>query len=219
MALIVPILGAMSGSIRGVVFSHNKGGAYTRGRTIPTNPTSAKQSAARGVLATLSSQWSTLSAAQRADWELWAGVNPVVNRLGQAFNRTGQQAFVGLNARLLQAGTTAVLTCPATTAPGDLLTLVITATAPTGISAAFTTTPLAAGHRLLLWQTLPRTAGNNPNRRQSRLLGYTAAAAVSPAVFVSPYPAVVTNVSNFWGQVMDAAGQVSPGIKASGTFV
>lgn len=213
MALLLPTLGELSGSIRGVVYSHNKGGAYARGRTIPTNPTSVKQSAARSIFATLSSQWSTLTAGQRADWELWAGLNPVVNRLGQSFLRTGQQAFVGLNSRLLQAGTTAVLTCPATTAPGDLLTLVVTATAPTGISAAFTTTPLAAGHRLLLWGTLPASAGTNKNRRQSRLIGYTAAAAATPAVFVSPYPAVVGNVSNFWAQVMDAAGQVSGGIK------
>lgn len=219
MALILPTLGELSGSIRGNVYSHNKGGAYVRGRTIPTNPTSVKQSAARGILGTLSSQWSTLTAGQRADWELWAGVNPVVNRLGQSFLRTGQQAFVGLNSRLLQAGAAAVLTCPATTAPADLLTLVVTATAPTTLSAAFTATPLAAGKRLLLWQTLPRTAGNNPNRRQSRLVGYSAAAAASPFAVTSPYPAVVTNVSNFWAQVMDAAGQVSAGIKASGTYV
>lgn len=218
MALILPTLGELSGSIRGNTYSHNKGGAYVRGRTIPTNPTSVKQSAARAILATLSSQWSTITAGQRADWELWAGVNPVVNRLGQAFQRTGQQAFVGLNARLLQAGGTAVLTCPATTAPGDLLTLVVTATAPTGISAAFTTTPLAAGERLLLWQTLPQSAGTNPNRRQSRLVGYSAAAAATPAVFVSPYPAVVGNTTNFWGQRMDAAGQVSPGIRARATY-
>jgi hypothetical protein len=219
MAKILPTLGALSGSIRGNVFSHNKGGAYVRGRTIPTNPTSLKQSAARAVLATLSSQWATITAGQRADWEQWAALYPLVDALGQSFQRSGQQAFVGLNARLLQAGTTAVLTCPATTGPGDLLTLVVTATAPTGISAAFTATPLAAGKRILLWQTLPTSPGRNPNRRQARLIGYTAAAAASPAVFVSPYPALVGQASNFWGQVMDAAGQVSAGIKASGTYV
>lgn len=218
MALFLPTQGELSGSIRGVVYSHNKGGAYARGRTIPTNPTSTKQSSARAIFATLSSQWSTLTAGQRADWELWAGLNPVVNRLGQSFLRTGQQAFVGLNSRLLQAGATAVLTCPATTGPGDLLTLVVTATSPTTLSAAFTATPLAAGQRILLWQTLPGSAGKNPNRRQSRLVGYSAAAAASPFAPTSPYPAVVGNVSNFWGQIMDAAGQVSPGIKARSTY-
>lgn len=218
MALILPTLGELSGSIRGNVYSHNKGGAYVRGRTIPTNPTSVKQSAARSILATLSSQWSTITAGERAEWEIWAGANPVVNRLGQSFLRTGQQAFVGLNSRLLQAGATAILTPPATTAPGDLLTLIVTATAPTGVSAAFTSTPLAAGHRLLLWGTIPKSAGTNPNRRQSRLIGYSAAAAASPAVFVSPYPALVGNTSNFWAQVMDAAGQVSGGIKDGSTW-
>lgn len=219
MAKCLPIYGEMSGSVRGNTWSHNKGGLYVRGRTIPTNPTSTKQSAARAILATLSSQWSTITAAQRLDWEQWAALNPVVDSLGQSFNRSGQQAFVGLNSRLLQAGAVAVLTCPATTGPADLLTLVVTATSPTGISAAFTATPLGAGKRLLLWGTIPGSAGRNPNRNQARLIGYTAAAAATPAVFVTPYPGLVGNTSNFWAQVMDAAGQVSPGIKAGSTWV
>lgn len=219
MAKIAPIWGAMSGSMRGCVWSHNKGGAYVRGRTIPTNPNSVKQSAVRAILATLSSGWSGLTDAQRAAWDGWAAVNPIVDSLGESVLRSGQQAYVGLNSRLLQAGTTASTAPPAVTGPADLLTLVVTATAPTGISAAYTTTPLAAGHRVLIWQTLPRSAGANPNRKQARLLGYTAAAAASPAVFVSPYPAVAGNTSNFWGVVMDQYGQVSPGIRDAGTFV
>lgn len=219
MAKIAPIWGAMSGSMRGCVMSHNKGGAYVRGRTIPTNPTSVKQSAVRAILGTLSSGWSVLTDAQRAAWNGWAAVNPITDALGESILLSGHQAYISLNTRLVQGGATASVSPPATTGPGDLLTLVVTATAPTGISAAYTVTPLAAGHKVLIWQTLPRSPGTNPNRRQARLLGFSAAAAASPAVFTSPYPGVVGNTSQFWGQVMDIYGQVSPGIRDSGTFV
>lgn len=219
MAKISPMLGAMSGSMRGVVFSHNKGGAYLRGRTIPTNPTSVKQSFIRAAVATLSSGWSGLSAADQLLWNQWASLNPVTDSLGNSFQRSGQQAYVGLNTRLAIGGVAAIATPPPGTGPSDLLTLVVTATAPTGISAAFTATPLAAGQKILLWQTLPGSSGRDPNRRASRLVGITAAAAASPAVFVSPYPGMVGQTSNFWAQVMDANGLVSPGIRDAGTYV
>lgn len=219
MAKISPIWGAMSGSMRGCTWSHNKGGAYVRGRTVPTNPSAVKQSAIRAILGTLSSNWTLLTAAQRVDWNTWASINPVVDSLGNSFLRSGQQAYVGLNSRLMLGGAVPVATPPATTGPADLLTLVVTATAPTGISAAFTTTPVASGKKILLWQTLPSNAGRNPNRNQSRLVGVSAAAPASPLVFTTPYPAAVGNTSNFWAQVMDAAGQVSSGIRASGTYV
>lgn len=219
MAKILPFLGELSGSARGLVFSHNKGGAYVRGRTIPTNPTTLKQSAVRAILATLSSSWSGLTAGQRAEWAMWAELNPVVNSLGQSIQRTGQQAYVGLNTRLLQAGAAAVVTCPDSTGPGDLTTATAVATAPGSIVVTYTVTPLAAGQRLVLWSTLPQTVGRNPNRNQARLIGYTAAAAASPQTFASPYPALATQVSNLWVAVMDDAGQVSPGKRISATWV
>lgn len=219
MAKISPIWGAMSGSIRGCVFSHNKGGAYVRGRTIPTNPTSVKQSFIRAAVATLSSGWSGLSAGDQVLWNQWAALNPITDSLGLSVQRSGQQAYVGLNVRLALGGVAAISTPPPVTGPSDLLTLVVTATAPSGISAAFTASPLPAGSKLLLWQTLPGSAGRDPNRRQSRLIGITAAAAASPAVFVSPYPGMVGQTANFWAQVMDANGLVSPGIRDAGTYV
>lgn len=214
MVKILSIVGTLSGSINGTTYSHNKGGAYIRKRSIPTVPASGKQTAARALLAFLSAAWSnSLSATQQTEWNDWAAVNPISDALGQSIQLTGHQAFVSLNARVVGAGGTFIHTSPVVTAPAPLLTLVVTATAPTTISAAFTTTPLAAGLKLALWMCLPTLPGSDPNVKQSRLIGYSAAAAASPATYVSPYPFLSTQAVNFWGAVLGADGQVSQVIK------
>lgn len=212
MAKCMPMMGDMSGSMGGCTWSRNKGGLYVRLRSVPTNPNTVKQTAARSILGTLSSAWGSLTAAQRTQWNDWASVNPVVDSLGQSIVLSGQQAFVGLNARLLGAGAVLVATPPAVTGPADLVTVTATATAATGVIAlTYTTTPLAAGLKIATWCTLPQPAGRNPNRPQARLIGYSAAAAASPQSFTSPYPALAGQTSNAWVTVMDAAGQISAG--------
>jgi hypothetical protein len=63
------IVAGASGSIRGLTASHNRGGQYFRGRTIPTNPNSVFQQAVRNNLSVLQTRFlSTLTAAQRLAW-------------------------------------------------------------------------------------------------------------------------------------------------------
>jgi hypothetical protein len=208
-ALILPIHGEMSGSIAGNVFSHNKGGQYVRQRTIPTNPNSTKQQQARSILQTLSAAWRGLSTANQTAWDNYAAANPALNALGATFLRSGHQAYVGLNARLLLAGVARVDTAPVAATPAELTTITPTLTAPTGISIVFAPTPQPAGTRVIAWITLPGSAGKNPNLRQARLVGATAAAAATPAVFVSPFPAAVGQVSNLFVGTMGPDGQIS----------
>lgn len=220
MAKCLSMMGDMSGSVGGCTWSRNKGGLYVRSRTVPTNPNSLKQTASRSILGQLSSGWSLLTGAQRTQWGDWAALNPIVDSLGQSISLSGQQAYVGLNARLLGAGATAVATPPAATGPGDLVTATATYTAASGaIVVTFTTTPLAAGIKLAVWATLPQSPGRNPNRKQARLIGYTAAAAASPATVTSPYPAAVGQIANAWVCQMDAAGQVSAGKRINLTAI
>lgn len=219
MAKISPILGGLSGSIAGSTFSHNKGGQYVRQRTIPTNPTTTKQSAVRNIIAIVSSSWFGLTANQRTEWEQWAALYPVVDSLGQSVQLTGHQAFVGLNTRLQLAGVAIVPTCPVGAGPVDLTTATVVATAPGSVVVTYTPTPLPAGVRLVAWGTLPAKVSVNPNRRQARLLGISAAAAVSPQTVASPYVAIAGQASNFWLAVQNAAGQISPGIRVTTTWV
>lgn len=207
-----------SGSNAGTTWSHNKGGQYTRNRRTPTNPNSVKQQAIRNILGALSSAWSALTANQQTEWNDWAAINPVVDTLGSSINLSGHQAFVMLNSRLLQSGSTVNNSPPAGAGPGQLLTATVTATSPATISVAFTATPLAAGQKLMVWQTLPSTLGRNPNMNQARQIGYGAAATASPLAITSVYPGVVGTRSNFFVTIMDSAGRIAPPIKAQATF-
>lgn len=212
-ATFVPMLGDLAGSMGDVVFSHNKGGAYVRRRAIPTNPTTGKQTLARSALSGLSSRWQDLSDAQRQEWTMWAEGHPVTNRAGMAVTLTGQQAYIACNARLSQCGGTVLDSCPLTNTPSDLDTVTVGAVAATDVFTVTFTGTVPSGGRLLLWQTLPAAAGNNPNRRQARLIGYTDADPTSPATLTSPYSGIAGQTVNVWVQVMDASGQVSAGLR------
>lgn len=209
MALLNPIHGEMSGSIGANTYSHNKGGSYVRLRAIPTNPNSAKQQQIRSILQTLSAAWRALTTDQQTGWANWAALNPGLNPLGLSFFRSGAQAYVGLNSRVVLAGDARIDDPPTAPTPAELSTVTIVATAPDQVAVTWTPTPLAAGERLYVWGSLPGSAGRNPNFRQSRLIGIGPAADASPTTITSPYPAIATNVSNFYVARMGADGQIS----------
>ena len=114
--LFNPLLGTeLSGRIGGIIASHNKGGAYFRAGTIPTNPNTIFQQAVRTAVASLTSSWnSTLSEAQREAWDLYAFNVPVTNRIGKQVNISGLAMFVRSNVARTQAGEDAVITAPST---------------------------------------------------------------------------------------------------------
>lgn len=89
---------AVSGSIGGITYSHNRGGMYTRGRAIPTNPSTNPQQYLRNAFSYLAERWSnTLTAAQRLAWDTYAANVPVTDKLGQQINLTGQNMYIRSN--------------------------------------------------------------------------------------------------------------------------
>ena len=102
--LIKGIFTAISGSIGGVTGSHNKGGQYLRARTVPVNPNSLAQQRARADFTTAITGWGALSDAQRAAWNTFAGEQSWTNRLGDAMQLSGQQAYIACNSKILAAG-------------------------------------------------------------------------------------------------------------------
>jgi len=93
----------VSGSVGGTTYSHNKSGMYQRARAIPVNPNSGHQITVRASLTSLVTAWAnTLTEAQREGWNMWAANTPFINRLGDAFNISGQNAFIGANTPRLQ---------------------------------------------------------------------------------------------------------------------
>jgi hypothetical protein len=99
-----PLLGTdLSGSVGGIVASHNRGGAYFRNRAIPVNPNTPQQQAVRGFMATLTSLWNnTLTAVQRTAWDTYALNVPLADPLGNPRNVGGLGMYIRSNVPRLQ---------------------------------------------------------------------------------------------------------------------
>lgn len=99
MALIKStILAQISGSINGVTFAHNRGGAYARNRSLPSNPGTDRQDQVRTAMASLSKAWGeSLTEMQRAAWRIFGSQQQVQNRLGDTITLSGIAAFNRVN--------------------------------------------------------------------------------------------------------------------------
>ena len=127
------LLTSMSGSLGGLTFSHNRGGAYVRDRAVPTQPNTAQQAAVKAIFGALSTAWrATLTAAQRDDWDLYAAATPLTDKLGQPFFPTGLNMFIRGNTGLAQGAFDVIFPGPVT--PG-----LPTFTAPSAVSIEATT--------------------------------------------------------------------------------
>lgn len=206
------ILAPGSGKLGGIVWSRNKGGQYIRLRVVPTNPTSSRQQEVRGILATLSAAWESLTDSQRSAWESWAENNPLTNPLGQQYVRTGHQAYVGINARLMDAAITVIDDPPATPVPAVLTSLTITFVDTDSISVAYAPA-LTADEALYLWMSTPQEGVADPNFPQSVLVGYSALEAASPVAMELPKSVMCDYTVNFWGGILSAEGQVGVALK------
>jgi hypothetical protein len=98
------MIGGMSGSLGGLVASHNKGGTYLRRRSVPTDPGSTAQTQVRNALGALAQDWTAvLSPSQRAGWDTYAAGVSWVDSLGQTIQLSGINMFIRSNAPRLQA--------------------------------------------------------------------------------------------------------------------
>ena len=216
MAIIQPILGSLRGSIGDNTFSHNRGGDYVRRRGSPTNPNSTRQQAMRTFLGTLAALWSsTLTPAQREQWNTWAGLQAKEGPLGNSINLTGINAFVWTNTHLLDAGDTRIDTPPIVVAPTGLLTLSVDISAITTADVTFTGTPLAANHKLVMFMSLPQSGAAQPNFKQCRIVGYSAAAQASPWASTMPFSVTSGQTVVFFCAIMDdETGLFSPFLRS-----
>lgn len=104
MALVVLPEGQQrSGKQGGIVWSHNRAGAYVRTRSIPVNPSTDRQVAVRNAVKALSIGWqNTLTEAQRNAWENYGANVNWFNPLGVAMKLTGEQHYIRSNTPRLQ---------------------------------------------------------------------------------------------------------------------
>ena len=216
MAIIQPILGSLRGSIGDNTFSHNRGGDYVRRRVSPTNPNSTRQQTMRTFLGSLAALWaSVLTPAERAQWNTWAAQQAKEGPLGNSINLTGINAYVWTNCHLLDAGDARIDVPPIVVAPTGLLTLAVDVSAITTADITFTATPLAANHKLVTFMSLPQSGAAQPNFKQCRIVGYSAAAQASPYAATLPFSVQSGQTVVFFVAILDdETGLFSPFLRA-----
>lgn len=175
-----PMAASISGSIGGTTFSHNRGGPYTRRRAIPSNPSSSFQLARRAALATISQQWSGLTAAQRQAWLEWARQNPIINTLGNSVLLSGEQAYIQINSRLFLSGDTLLSVPPIVSAPPAFTSIVQDGDIGVGDTDLTFAAALATGNRVWLRAAIVNSAGVSYVKNLMKFVAVSTANQTSP---------------------------------------
>lgn len=176
-----------SGSFQGITSSRNQFGQYVRTRATPVNPNTTAQSTARNRLSQNAQAWDALTDIQRAGWSSTGASMTRTDSLGQVYHLSGFQAYISVNSLNLAVGNARVDDAPVFSTPVGLTTVTVTLT-HAAFTAAYTTTPLAAGARLLTYASPQRKAGRT-FEHDYRLIQVSAAAAASPANIMAAYSA------------------------------
>jgi hypothetical protein len=180
-----PIFSSVSGSIKGITFSKNRGGQYVKGRSSPTNPNTTQQQTIRTILSDLSNLWvNTLSQADRNKWADYAANVPVTNRLGDSINLSGINMYVRCNSPRIQAGFARVDTAPVIFDLGSFTPVTIEATAAAdGISVTFENTDDWAnedGGGMFIYAARPQNETINYFKGPYQFAGSIDGAAITP---------------------------------------
>ena len=179
-----PTVAAVSGSIGGTVYSHNRFGMYMRNRSKPVVSTTEKAIAAKALFSAASQAWQALAIGIQQAWNMWANGNPIVGSLGQPQNLTGHAAFSGNYCVMTKLGQATLTSPPITPAPTPLTAVSVLASKTLGTAdVTFLATPLGAG--TVLWFRGCYVASAGKHYIQN-LLRWCPISAVAPA---SPYDA------------------------------
>lgn len=93
------------GSVGGMTFSRNAGGAYMRARVTPTNPNTPNQQIVRSAMSTLSARWvETLTEVQRIAWAAYAENVLLPNKHGDMINVGAIGMYIRSNVPRVQVG-------------------------------------------------------------------------------------------------------------------
>jgi hypothetical protein len=100
MAKLTPgaLINGAAGAQGTIVFSHNRGGFYSRARVVPINKMSTLQLAWRANVKAVTQRWSsTLTDAQRLKWAGFAERLPRSNSLGTQYKLPGFNQYIASN--------------------------------------------------------------------------------------------------------------------------
>lgn len=208
-----------SGSLGATVYSHNRFGQYIRARTIPVNPRTALQVAARNRVKALASAWQNiLTQTQRDAWDLYADTVGWLNKLGEVVHLTGMNMYVRTNAIVLQFGLARIDDAPTNftlavaeqklTATASEATQLISFSWAAGADWANET---GAGQSFFLGS--PQNSGitffNGPWRYNGGEAGVTGVPPAGPLIVTATYPIAAGQRLFIYSRIFRADGRLS----------
>lgn len=218
MRYISSVLPQASGSLGGMVWSHNAGGNYIRARATPTDPGTAAQVAIRGFVSSLVNLWTdTLTADQRTAWNVYAANVPLPDVFGDARYRSGINHYVRSNVPRLQNSMTRIDDGPTIFNLGEYTapSFVINAALNT-VSVTFATGDDWVSEddaAMLLWGSKPQNVTINffkgPYKNMVNVNGDSAAPPTSPADVGVPYAYTAGQKGFLRANVSRADGRLS----------
>lgn len=192
-----------SGSSGGIVYSRNRYGQYIRPRTVPVNPNTDRQVAARNLARNLAIAWrDTLTQALRDAWDLLASVIPWENALGDVVHLTGLNWYNRCNVARMQGGLARIDDPSGIPGiePAESALVVTASEATQQLSVAFDDTAAwcsddAAGQLVSMATPLPasRKFCGGPWRYAGVILGNSVTPPTSPATIAVAWPIVEGN--------------------------
>lgn len=227
MAFEIPteLLTASSGSVGDLVFSRNQHGPYTRDRTIPTDPATARQLAVRAALAECVNAWkNTLTGTERQAWDAFALAVRTRTALGRSTNAGGLGMYIRANVPRIQAsvgGTPRVDQAPTIlTSPSmDSLTLTVlnvvddTCLAYVPAGQSWLNQP---GGALLFYASRPQPLTVNyyrgPYQFAGKVVGQPLGPSYTPFTFTLPFPAAVNERVFLRARQTRTDGRIGPSI-------
>lgn len=203
-----------SGKLGGQVFSKNRGGSYVRTKVTPGNPQTSAQMNVRGIFASISSGWSSLTEANRASFNNFVSAYAKTDIFGDLRNPSGKALYQRLNQNLSISGQALITNCVSPLeVPFANLDTAVASIAGTNFDLDYLGD--LTGAQVVVWATPSLSAGTSFVKNQLRQLSVTAGANAGTIDIYADYiakfgvPAVGANI--YVGvRVINANGQASP---------
>lgn len=203
-----------SGKLGGQVFSKNRGGSYVRTKSTPLNPQSTAQMTIRGIFASISSAWSSLTDAQRATFNNFVSDYARTDIFGDLRNPSGKNLFQRLNQNLEISGQAQITACVSPLA----VPFANLQSAEAGVGAEefnIVTAGVTTGSQLVIWATPQLSQGTKFVKNKLRQIAVIAGGAgVEPDVweqYVAKFGAPIAGANIVIGvRVINENGQASP---------
>jgi hypothetical protein len=202
------------GKLGGQVFSKNRGGAFVRTKSTPTNPQTTFQMSVRGIFSAISTKWSTLTEAQRLSYNGFVADYATTDIFGDLRNPSGKNLFQKLNQNLENSEQAQNVVCVAPSAV-PFAGLASAALDIAGSDITINLTGNAVGSKILLLATPSLTQGTTFVKNKLRVIGVYPGGDGNTLQaydnYIAKYgiPAAGANIY-FAVRVVNANGQASP---------